>query len=54
MNTIIQTQIINFCSNCQFNLIDENYKDHCKSEFHLYNLKRRLLELEPLLLSDFI
>lgn len=37
-----------FCSNCQFNIEDEkSYKMHYKSDFHRYNIKRKLLALQP-------
>lgn len=37
------------CSTCQVTTADqESYKAHFKSEFHRYNIKRKLIDLPPL------
>lgn len=43
------------CSNCQYTIAEEkDYKIHYKSDFHRYNIKRRLLELQPASYEQFI
>ena len=44
-----------FCSNCQFNIEDEKlYKIHYKSDFHRYNIKRKLLALQPATYEQYL
>jgi len=44
-----------FCSSCQFHLHEEKeYKNHYKSEFHRYNIKRKLLEFVPVTYEQFM
>jgi hypothetical protein len=44
-----------FCSNCQFNIEDEKqYKSHYKSDFHRYNIKRKLLNLQPATYEQYL
>lgn len=40
---------MNYCSNCMISMTadDEATKVHYKSEWHRYNIKRRLLNLQP-------
>lgn len=43
------------CSSCQFHLHEEKeYKMHYKSDFHRYNIKRKLLELAPVSNEQFM
>ena len=44
-----------FCSTCQCHLHEEKeYKEHYKSEFHRYNIKRKLLEFTPVTHEQFL
>ena len=39
---------LNYCSNCHYNIENEaEYKEHYKSDFHRYNIKRKLVNLQP-------
>jgi len=43
-----------YCSNCKVELKNnETMKDHYKSEFHRYNIKRHLVNLPPVTLEQF-
>ena len=42
------TSGVNYCSNCQIRLEEEETKEHYKSDFHRYNIKRRLANLPPM------
>lgn len=43
-----------FCTNCRIEFDNEdNYKAHYKSEFHEYNIKRRLASLSPITESEY-
>ena len=38
-----------FCASCEVNFLDENeHKIHYKSDFHQFNLKRKMLQLRPI------
>lgn len=44
-----------FCSSCHCYLQEEKaYKAHYKSEFHRYNIKRKLLDFAPVTYEQFI
>ncbi len=44
-----------FCSNCHYSISNEaDYKKHYKSEFHRYNIKRRLVNLPPATFEQFL
>lgn len=37
-----------YCSNCELHLqTDDDNKRHFKTDFHRYNIKRKLLSLNP-------
>ncbi len=55
MSTIPNPESAYFCSSCQFHLQEEKeYKLHYKSEFHRYNIKRKLLEFAPVTYDQFM
>merc|ERR1719265_2496718 len=40
------------CSNCGiFDLNEDNFKEHCKTPFHTFNLKRKVAGLGPISLA---
>ena len=42
------------CTSCYLNLDSEqHYKDHYKSDFHRYNIKRKMLGLKPATQEQF-
>jgi len=44
-----------YCSNCKINLpTDDSLKEHYKSEFHRYNIKRHLVNLAPISQEQFL
>lgn len=44
-----------FCSSCHCYLQEEKaYKAHYKSEFHRYNIKRKLLDFAPVTYEQYI
>lgn len=44
-----------FCSNCHISYTDnDEYKAHYKSDFHRYNAKRRLVNLAPATMEQFL
>ena len=44
-----------FCSSCQCQILEEKeYKIHYKSDFHRYNIKRKLLEFAPVTYDQFM
>lgn len=43
-----------FCSSCQINYeSDELYKEHYKTDFHRYNIARKLINLAPVNLEQY-
>lgn len=43
-----------FCANCEVNFDSEDaHKSHYRSDFHQYNLKRRMLKLAPIALDVY-
>ena len=42
-----------YCSNCFIKLEEDETKEHYKSEFHRYNIKRRLANLKPLTMAAY-
>lgn len=43
------------CYNCALEFdTDANYKQHFKSDFHRYNLKRKMLDLVPATYEEFV
>lgn len=42
-----------YCSNCYIKLDENETKEHYKSEFHRYNIKRRLANLKPVSLETY-
>jgi len=41
------------CSNCKVEFLNVDIKEHYKSEFHRYNIKRQLVDLPPLTQEQF-
>jgi len=44
-----------FCSNCKIEIKggSDDIKEHYKSEFHRYNIKRQLVSLPPLSVENY-
>eukprot|EP01015_Nassula_variabilis_P021642 TRINITY_DN387_c0_g1_i9.p1 TRINITY_DN387_c0_g1~~TRINITY_DN387_c0_g1_i9.p1 ORF type:complete len:314 (+),score=69.49 TRINITY_DN387_c0_g1_i9:85-1026(+) len=44
-----------YCSSCRINIeLEAEYKKHFKSEFHRYNIKRKLVNLTPATIEQYL
>ncbi|SBT46126.1 ribosome maturation protein SBDS, putative [Plasmodium ovale wallikeri] len=42
------------CTSCLMKIEKSNYKQHCRSDFHVYNVKRKYKKLPPISLEEYI
>ncbi|VWU51607.1 ribosome maturation protein SBDS, putative [Hepatocystis sp. ex Piliocolobus tephrosceles] len=42
------------CTSCAIKIEKSNYKIHCRSDFHVYNVKRKYKKLPPITLEEYV
>ncbi|SCM05483.1 ribosome maturation protein SBDS, putative [Plasmodium chabaudi chabaudi] len=53
LNNKTTTDVI-MCTSCLTQIEKNNYKLHCRSDFHVYNVKRKYKKLPPITLEEYI
>ncbi|GAW83107.1 ribosome maturation protein SBDS [Plasmodium gonderi] len=49
-----KSETVIMCTSCLTKIEKSNYKVHCRSDFHVYNVKRKYKKLPPITLEEYI
>uniref|UniRef100_A0A8C9GEI3 Ribosome maturation protein SBDS n=1 Tax=Piliocolobus tephrosceles TaxID=591936 RepID=A0A8C9GEI3_9PRIM len=53
-NVKINSTDVIMCTSCAIKIEKSNYKIHCRSDFHVYNVKRKYKKLPPITLEEYV
>ncbi|KJP85459.1 hypothetical protein AK88_04898 [Plasmodium fragile] len=48
------SEAVIMCTSCLTKIEKSNYKLHCRSDFHVYNVKRKYKKLSPITLEEYV